>query len=199
MKGAPIPRLFRYLRSSLLVLLACAGTVCIIATLMAAVGGYSLVLFKTGSMSPTIPAGSLALVRKISASDIRVGDVITVDRAGKLPVTHRVTAVHPSTAPGRREVTLKGDANEYEDAEPYDIESARIVVWSAAGLAEPLIWLTRPWAVGIAALGVSTIIVWAFWPRKSAHAAVPDESNASPAHSGNEDEDQQPTPPASFS
>ncbi|MCB8909926.1 S26 family signal peptidase [Rhodococcus rhodochrous] len=36
----------------------------------------SLILFKTGSMSPTIPQGSMSVVQRISADEIRVGDVV---------------------------------------------------------------------------------------------------------------------------
>ena len=57
-------------------------------------------MFKTGSMSPTITAGSVALVREIPASEINVGDVVTVDREDALPVTHRVTSiVYPGPPP----------------------------------------------------------------------------------------------------
>src|SRR5580692_2688514 len=73
-----------------------AGAICIIVVILAFGFHISLIMFKTGSMSPTIPTGSLAVVHQIPASDIHVGDVVTVDRPGLLPVTHRVTSVEGS-------------------------------------------------------------------------------------------------------
>ncbi len=58
-------------------------------------------------MEPTIPTGSLAVVHEIPASEIAVGDIVTVDRPGQLPITHRVTSVagrrrHPHDHAARR-------------------------------------------------------------------------------------------------
>ncbi len=42
----------------------------------------------TGSMSPTIPAGSVVVTERVPAAAVRAGDVVTVPRAGAaLPVT----------------------------------------------------------------------------------------------------------------
>ena len=71
---------------AILSVLALLGVVCIVATIAAFALNISLIMFKTGSMSPTIPTGSLAVVRQIPASDIKVGDVTTVSRGeGQLP------------------------------------------------------------------------------------------------------------------
>ena len=72
---------------------AVLGTVCILLVIAAALFDVRIILFSTGSMSPTIPAGSAALVRSIPAADVQVGDVVKVERAGQLPITHRVTGV----------------------------------------------------------------------------------------------------------
>lgn len=53
------------IREAPLSIAALGGAVCIVLTVLAFTGGYSLIMFKTGSMSPTIPAGSVALVREI--------------------------------------------------------------------------------------------------------------------------------------
>ena len=74
-----------------LTVVAVLGAVCIALVIAAALFDVRIILFSTGSMSPTIPAGSAAVVRHIPAADIAVGDVVTVDRPGKLPITHRVT------------------------------------------------------------------------------------------------------------
>ena len=57
------------LRETLLNLAAAGGAVCLIAVVLAVAFNITLILFKTGSMSPTIPAGSLAVVREIPAAE----------------------------------------------------------------------------------------------------------------------------------
>src|SRR6266542_4228329 len=78
-------------------------------------GGYMPVAVYSGSMTPTIAVGGLALDRPIPAKEVRVGDVITFtdpyDR-GRM-VTHRVIAII-RTANGLAYRT-KGDANPGRD------------------------------------------------------------------------------------
>ncbi len=81
------------IREGLLTLAAAGGVICIVLVVLAFTGGFSLMMFKTGSMAPTIPAGSVALVQEIPAAQIVVGDIVTVAREDELPVTHRVTSV----------------------------------------------------------------------------------------------------------
>ncbi|WP_312170785.1 S26 family signal peptidase, partial [Microbacterium sp.] len=59
---------------------AVAGVVCMVLVILALTANITLIMFRTGSMSPTIPAGSVAVVQRIPASAIEVGDVVTVDR-----------------------------------------------------------------------------------------------------------------------
>src|SRR5256886_17703515 len=74
-------------------------------------GGYRPVAVYSGSMTPTIAVGGLAVDRTISAKHVRVGDLITFSDPyvkGRM-VTHRVVAIIP-TAHGPAYRT-KGDAN----------------------------------------------------------------------------------------
>src|SRR5688500_5253324 len=107
----------RVLGEVVLTVLAAGGALCIVLVIAAGWFGVSIILFSTGSMSPTIPAGSAALVRDVPASEVEVGDVVTVDRVDALPVTHRVVAVEGSGS--SRELTLRGDANPVDDPLPY--------------------------------------------------------------------------------
>ncbi|MFT3833945.1 MAG: signal peptidase I [Micropruina sp.] len=141
------------------------GLLCILATLAALLAGVSLIMFSTGSMAPTIEAGSVAVVRTIAAGEIRVGDIVTVDRAGQLPVTHRVRGVAPG--PGdARVLTLRGDANAYDDIETYQVSSVRIVLVALPGLAPWIVGLGNPVVVGSLTLGATLLVLWAFWPRR---------------------------------
>lgn len=79
------------------------------------VAGFRPVAVYSGSMRPTLAVGSLAVDRVVSASSVRVGDVITFDDPyvkGRL-VTHRVVKI-VQTKHGLAYRT-KGDANATRD------------------------------------------------------------------------------------
>jgi signal peptidase len=72
---------------------------------------YQALIVRSGSMSPTIPTGSIVFYRKVDASKVKVGDVIVFAKPGdpNEKVTHRVYRIgHSST--GEYFIT-KGDAN----------------------------------------------------------------------------------------
>lgn len=155
---------WRWMRSALLNTVAVGGVLCLAWVVAALALHLSLIMFKTGSMSPGIPAGSLALVRQIPASEARVGDVVTVERPGLLPVTHRV--VSAAAGPdGRTTLVLRGDANPGDDPTPYSVRSVRLLVWSWPGLARVVVWLGDPRVLGAVTIGVAVLVTWAFWPR----------------------------------
>ena len=146
-------------------LLAVGGVVCIALVILAVSMNISLIMFKTGSMSPTIPTGSVAVVKEISADEIRVGDVIAVDREeGQLPVTHRVVEVYPQS-PGEALVQMKGDANPNVDPGMYRVETVRKVLWSVPELAKVIVWFGNPYVLGGISLVAALGVLWAFWPR----------------------------------
>lgn len=153
------------LSDALLSVLSFAGVLCIIAVICAFAFNISLIMFKTGSMSPTIPTGSLAIVQEKSAADIRIGDVTTIDRPGQLPVTHRVTAVEPAGT-GRYEIRMKGDANDTEDPQAYEVSDVRKVLWSTPGLGYFVAKAQNPKVMAGTTLAMAVLVTWAFWPRK---------------------------------
>jgi signal peptidase len=68
----------------------------------------------SGSMQPTIPTGSVVVVTRVAAGDVKVGDVITFQPPGRTNfVTHRVQTLDDSS--GLPVVTTKGDANAAAD------------------------------------------------------------------------------------
>lgn len=143
--------------------LAAGGLVCILLVVAALVLDVTLIMFRTGSMAPTIPAGSVAVVRQVPAADIRVGDVVTVDRDPQLPVTHRVLTVDGTGA--QRTITMQGDANASPDPAPYTVTTVRRVLWSLPGGARVIGWFGSPLLLGSIAVAASTLVTWAFWPR----------------------------------
>jgi signal peptidase I len=90
-------------------------TVAVVGLLAVTVGPrvlpYQALVVRSGSMSPTIPTGSLVFYRKIAASQVKVGQVIVFNVPGRsgLRVTHRVHGI--GTGPNGRYFITKGDAN----------------------------------------------------------------------------------------
>ncbi|SCF21263.1 signal peptidase I [Micromonospora chokoriensis] len=147
-----------------LTVLAVGGTVCVVLVPLAFFFDITLILFKTGSMSPTIPAGSLAVVRQIPASEVSVGDVVTVDRTPLPPITHRVVEVANGGGTSRL-LTLRGDANEANDAAPYAVDTVRLVEWSVPRLGYAVRTVSNVYAMSAITIGTAGIVTWAFWPR----------------------------------
>lgn len=171
MKGA---RFARAVGQVLLNIAALGGLVCVALVVLALTLNISLIMFKTGSMAPTITAGSVAVVREIPASEIEVGDIVTVDRGRQLPVTHRVTSVSaeakadaPTETHGghARTITMKGDANETEDPAPYVVTDVRRVLFAVPGLASLIVWFSNPLVLGAITIAASVLVTWAFWPK----------------------------------
>lgn len=90
----------------------------------------------TRSMEPTLPAGTLVVVRPVDPASIRVGDVVTYQLVSGRPevVTHRVVAVG-AQSDGSRTFVFRGDANAAVDARPVVPAQIRGAVWySVPGL-----------------------------------------------------------------
>lgn len=108
-------------------------------TVMAARSGMQPLVVRSGSMEPTIATGSMILVKRIDASEIRVGDVLAVERADRTRVTHRVVAVE--LRGGAAELTMKGDANEDADPVPVTVRHAYRLAWQVPVVGKTLAWL----------------------------------------------------------
>ena len=160
------PRAGRIIGDVLLWLAAVAGAVCILLVVLAFTAQITLIMFRTGSMSPTIPAGSVAVVQRVPATEIAVGDVVTVDRKGELPVTHRVTSIALGASADERIITMRGDANAADDAFPYTVTSVRRVLFSVPGIALLIVGMGNPLVLGGLTIAATTLVVWAFWPRR---------------------------------
>jgi signal peptidase len=96
-------------------LVLAVGGVIVIGLLALTVGPkllpYQALVVRSGSMSPTIPTGSVVFYRKVQASSVKVGQIIVFARPGQAGerVTHRVYKI--STGPTGRFFETKGDAN----------------------------------------------------------------------------------------
>lgn len=161
------------------------GLLSLLGAIAAHLWGLSIILFSTGSMSPTITAGSASLVQLIPASEVRVGDVVTVERQDALPVTHRVTSIAPvDSASSTYAITMKGDANEVEDANPYQVSEVRRVLYSVPGVATSISKLRDPRVLaGLTAIA-GVLVTWAFWPRGGRKPARVLQDGAEPGDLG---------------
>ena len=65
-------------------------------------------------MTPTLPVGSLVIVKEIDASGIKVSDIITFKGSSGTAVTHRVVEVPKD----KKSFTTRGDANNTNDPLP---------------------------------------------------------------------------------
>ncbi len=107
-------------------------------------GSYRPLLVLTGSMEPSVPVGSLVVIRDVDPDTVRVGDVVTyrlTSRSGfdtegyDTPyLTHRVKSVE-NHASGPRFIT-QGDANTTPDpleVSPTQLLGRVVLVSSLAG------------------------------------------------------------------
>jgi signal peptidase I len=116
----------------------------------------------TGSMSPTIPAGSLAFAQDAAADDAEVGDIVAVQRVDGTRVMHRVVTAEPSG--DQVALTLQGDANSTPDPEIYVVDRVLAVRFDVPWLGYPVSWLSTPWGLlGLGAVGCG-LLLFAFRP-----------------------------------
>jgi signal peptidase len=101
-----------------------------IAVLVPRIGGATPYTVLTGSMRPTMPPGTMVVVRPTPAGHIRVGDVVTYQLHSGEPevVTHRVVAVGIDGA-GHRTFRTQGDANDVPDAAWVRAVQVKGVLW----------------------------------------------------------------------
>lgn len=75
--------------------------------------GYTELAVLTGSMTPTIPVGSLIYIKETEPAQLQPGDVVTYRLEGDTMVTHRVVEIDPEAG----YLVTQGDANEAPDGQ----------------------------------------------------------------------------------
>lgn len=162
----------RVLKTLTLTLAAAAGAIVLLASL-APLAGMRLVRLETGSMAPGLPAGSVLLARDVAATEVGPGDIVTVMRSDGSPVTHRVVEAAPAGDGAR--LVLRGDANDTPDPSPYLVTRVGLVVGGIPFGGQLADAARAPWATPVLAIGVSLLVLWAWWPerRTPAHRADP--------------------------
>lgn len=136
------------LSTGLLLLVAALAVVLIVVP--KATGSMPLTVL-TQSMEPTLPPGTLLVVRPTPIDDIRVGDVVTYQIVSGQPavVSHRVVSVS-SSSNGERTFVLKGDNNAEADPAPVTAVQIRGVVWYSVpeiGIVNQVVNGSRSWLI----------------------------------------------------
>ena len=90
-----------------------------ISVILPALGGGTAYTILTGSMKPSMPPGTVVVVRPTPVDEIRTGDVVTYQLESGQPTvaTHRVIAVR-TTLDGKVQLITQGDANNAPDPKP---------------------------------------------------------------------------------
>lgn len=158
-------RIRHVLTETLLWAASVLGLIAIVLVSSAFAFNTSVILFRTGSMEPTVPAGSAALVQEVAAAEVEVGDVLTVDRPDRMPITHRVISIEPGSTADERVITMQGDANDSPDPYPYTITEGRVLLGSVPGIANAVNQMGSPYVLGGVTVAASWLVGWAFWPR----------------------------------
>jgi signal peptidase len=183
------PRPRRWLGAVYLLTAVVLGLVAVVVAVGPAVGLHTVRL-ATGSMSPGLPADSLLLVQDTPGSDVRVGDVVMVQRPDHRPVTHRVVSVEPSpdttrdttpgTSGGSFALILRGDANTINDPEPYLVDDVGRMVLGVPVGGQLITALSSVAGMAVLTVLFGALTLWVLWPSQqpaaSHEAASPEET-----------------------
>lgn len=120
----------------------------------------------SGSMEPEYPVGSLLYVKKVDASELRVGDDITFMLDSDTAGTHRIVAIVPDEEdPSVLRFKTKGIANEYEDGGL--VHSNNIIgkpIFSVPYLGYLSVFIQNPPGVYVVLAVVAVLLLIGFWP-----------------------------------
>jgi len=143
---------------------AIAGTICIVATVLSLIFGVKPLVFRSGSMSPAISTGSLALSHSVPADKVKVGDVVSVMNPQGTRITHRVFRIQHLD--GQTLLTLKGDANAQPDLLPYPVTKVDRVFAHVGFLGYLVAWLSSGVAIFVGGVLAGALLMPAFGPMR---------------------------------
>lgn len=155
-----------HVKDIVLVVAALLGLATVGWTVFTQATGATIIVLKTGSMSPDMPQGSGALSLPAEAGELAIGDVVSakLDDASLL-VTHRIVRIDevPGSA-DKRQLVMRGDANDTDDLYPYTVEKVLRVQFAIPHAGAVLSVVTSPLFLGGLVLVIGMLVVWAFWP-----------------------------------
>ncbi|MBC7630674.1 signal peptidase I [Aeromicrobium sp.] len=143
---------------------AILGVLCLVSGGAAVAFDIKPIVFESGSMSPAIDTGALAISRTVPASDLQVGDVVTVRTGKGVRVTHRIQDI--SLANGKATLVLKGDANGVADQQAYVVASAPRVLFDMPRAGYVVSFVSGPIGIFAGGLLVGVVLLTIFRPGK---------------------------------
>jgi signal peptidase len=172
----------------LLLVIALAGVLLVVPK----VSGSVPLTILTQSMEPTLPPGTLIVVRPVDTATLEVGDVATYQiRSGDPAViTHRITAI-ASESDGTRTFTFQGDNNASPDSLPVTEAQIQGRVWYSVPLVgwanqavngQARSWIIPAAAVALLCYAAITIITGAVQTRRKRSASAADDVQAEGDH-----------------
>lgn len=150
---------------------AILGVVCALAASASMFLGVTPLVFRSGSMAPTIPTGSFALARPAEADQVEAGDIVSVVDSADVHITHRVTAVE-AAGEGRALIRMRGDANDAEDPTPYVVSEVDRVFVHVPHLGYVVAWLSHPVAIFLGGMIAGGLVVIAFARQRDEEAGA---------------------------
>lgn len=159
---------------------AVAGVLGLVLFLGIQAGRLQSLVVVSGSMVPTYEVGDGIISRRVPASSLGVGDVVSVFTRDGVLVTHRVVGIDDGPAGAERTLTLRGDNNPVDDPEPYVVADALVPMVRIPGARDAIEVLRRP-TVGIPVVVAACALVgFALMPsgrkRASTDAAESEEA-----------------------
>lgn len=140
-----------------------------LALALAPVAGFQLYAVRSGSMSPTLAVGDLAIGERVPAAAIAVGDVVAVDYARGPTVAHRVVAVS-SREDGPR-FTTRGDANPGDDATAAEASTVRSrISWRLPGFGYVVALISTPSGI-VTVMCLAMVLLTAAWLARDLRAS----------------------------
>jgi len=130
---------------------------------LSALGVVKPLVVISGSMEPEIMTGDLLVATRVDASELEVGDVVSLhSELTENLVTHRIQSI-AAAGDGGYTITMKGDANAYEDALDYQVTGS---VWKpqvqVPGVGTAIMRLSTPAVALPLVLGLAGLLglVW---------------------------------------
>jgi signal peptidase len=174
-------RVLRFLGSAALWVVAVVGVLTGAVWIATTAGWIQPLVVTSGSMEPGIETGDLIVATPRPASEFKIGDVATLRSSltGSL-VTHRIVAIELDD--DQVYVTMRGDANEVNDPEPYAVGISEEILtpWVIApGLGTIMTNLSKVSVIVPALIALGALLALSLLPsRKPAVNAEPVFSNA---------------------
>ncbi|WP_082582053.1 signal peptidase I [Aeromicrobium sp. Root236] len=153
----------RAVREVVLTVGAVLGVLCLLSGVAAIAFHIKPIVFESGSMSPAVDTGALGISRTVPASDIKVGDVVTVLTDKGVRVTHRVTDVSHNGS--KASLVLKGDANNVPDDDVYVVKSAPRLMFDIPKAGYVVSFISGPIGIFAGGLLVGVVLLTIVRPR----------------------------------